>query len=72
MATITLKQAAAWCGGSVEPQYEDMAAATISRETGAPLFPLDPIVTGPADAPLTHYEDVMRQNLAVLLEALGE
>ena len=56
----------------VEPQYEDMAAATISRETGAPLFTLDPIVTGPANAPLTHYEDVMRQNLAVLLQALGE
>ena len=55
----------------VEPQYEDMAAKTIARETGAPLFTLDPIVTGPADAPLTHYEDVMRQNLAVLLEALG-
>jgi zinc transport system substrate-binding protein len=55
-----------------EPQYEDMAASTISRETGAPLFALDPIVTGPADAPLTHYEDAMRQNLAVLLQALGE
>ena len=56
----------------VEPQYEDMAAKTISRETGAPLYTLDPIVTGPADAPLTHYEDAMRQNLAVLLDALGE
>jgi zinc transport system substrate-binding protein len=55
-----------------EPQYEDKAAATISRETGAPLYTLDPIVTGPADAPLTYYEDVMRQNLAVLLQALGE
>ena len=55
-----------------EPQYEDMAARTISRETGAPLFALDPIVTGPADASLTYYEDVMRQNLAVLVEALGE
>ena len=55
-----------------EPQYEDMAAKTISRETGAPLYSLDPIVTGPADAPLTHYEDVMRQNLTVLMEALGE
>ncbi len=55
-----------------EPQYEDMAAKTISRETGAPLFALDPIVTGPADAPLTYYEDAMRQNLAVLVEALGE
>lgn len=55
-----------------EPQYEDMAAQTISRETGAPIFTLDPIVTGPADAPLTHYEDAMRSNLAVLVEALGE
>ncbi len=56
----------------VEPQYEDMAAQTISRETGAAIHTLDPIVTGPADAPLTHYEDAMRQNLAVLLQALGE
>ena len=55
-----------------EPQYEDMAARTISRETGAPIFALDPIVTGPADASLTYYEDAMRQNLAVLVEALGE
>ena len=56
-----------------EPQYEDMAAQTIVRETGASLYNLDPIVTGPAtDAPLTLYEDVMRQNLAVLLEARGE
>lgn len=56
----------------VEPQYEDKAAQTISRETGAAIHTLDPIVTGPAAAPLTHYEDVMRQNLAVLMAALGE
>ena len=56
-----------------EPQYEDMAAQTISRETGASIHTLDPIVTGPeTDIPLTWYEDVMRQNLAVLLEALGD
>lgn len=56
-----------------EPQYEDMAAQTIARETGAPLCTLDPIVTGPAsNVPLTLYEDVMRQNLAALLEVLGE
>ena len=56
-----------------EPQYEDMAAQTIARETGAPLCTLDPIVTGPVtDVPLTHYEDVMRKNLAVLLDVLGE
>lgn len=55
-----------------EPQYEDVAAQTISRETGAPVFALDPIVTGPEkDIPLTYYEDAMRQNLATLLEALG-
>ena len=54
-----------------EPQYEDMAAQTIARETGASIHTLDPIVTGPAeDVPLTYYEDTMRQNLAVLLEAL--
>ena len=56
----------------VEPQYEDKAAQTISRETGAAIHTLDPIVTGPAAAPLTHYEDMMRQNLAVLLQALAE
>ena len=56
-----------------EPQYEDMAAQTIARETGASVHTLDPIVTGPeADVPLTWYEDVMRENLAVLLEALGD
>ena len=56
-----------------EPQYEDMAAQTIARETGATVHTLDPIVTGPeADVPLTWYEDVMRENLAVLLEALGD
>ena len=57
----------------VEPQYADVAAQTIARETGAPIYTLDPIVTGPVqDVPLTYYEDVMRRNMAVLLEALGE
>lgn len=55
----------------VEPQYEDMAAQTLARETGAALYTLDPIVTGPAtDIPLTYYEDVMRANVQVLLTAL--
>ena len=56
----------------IEPQYDDAAARTVSRETGAPVYTLDPIVTGPEDVPLTYYEDVMRQNVQVLLEALGE
>lgn len=57
----------------VEPQYEDMAAQTLARETGAEVFTLDPVVTGPdTDVPLTYYEDVMRENMRVLQEALGE
>lgn len=56
----------------VEPQYEDNVAQTLSRETGAAIYLLDPVVTGPeGDVPLTLYEDVMRRNMQVLLEALG-
>ena len=54
-----------------EPQYESLAAETIAAETGAPIYELDPCVTGPSeDIPLTYYEDVMRRNLQVLQEAL--
>ncbi len=57
----------------VEPQYEDMAARTLASETGAKVYELDPVVTGPAeDIPLTYYEDVMRQNMNTLVEALSE
>ena len=56
----------------VEPQYEDMAAQTLARETGAAVFTLDPAVTGPEEnVPLTYYEDVMRANVQVLITALG-
>ena len=51
-----------------EPQYKSAALAAISRETQAPVFVLDPLVTG--DGALTAYEDAMRKNLAVLVEAL--
>lgn len=55
-----------------EPQYEDMAARTLAAETGAAVYSLDPVVTGPEeDVPLSYYEDVMRQNMATLREALG-
>lgn len=57
----------------IEPQYEDAAAQIVSRETGAAIYTLDPIVTGPEGAiPLAYYEDVMRQNARTLVEALGE
>ena len=55
----------------VEPQYDDLAAETLSKETGAPVYTLDPAVTGPEDGTeLTYYEDVMRANMATLQEAL--
>lgn len=57
----------------VEPQYEDVAARTLSRETGAQIWELDPVATGPEkDVPLTYYEDVMLRNMRTLLEALGQ
>ncbi len=56
----------------VEPQYEDLAAQTLARETGAAVYTLDPVVTGPdGEIPLSYYEDRMRENLRVLQTALG-
>lgn len=55
-----------------EPQYPSLAAETLARETGAPVYELDPCVTPPeGDLPLDWYEQVMRHNLSVLREALG-
>ena len=53
-----------------EPQYENAALKAVAQETGAPVYELDPLVTG--DGAKTAYQDVMRKNLAVLQEALGE
>ena len=56
----------------VEPQYTDLSAQTLSRETGSSVWSLDPIVTGPEqDVPLDYYETVMLQNMNTLIEALG-
>ena len=56
----------------VEPQYEDLSARALAAETGAPVYTLDPVVTGPdSDVPLDYYETVMRQNMEVLRQALG-
>ncbi len=56
----------------VEPQYEDLSARALAAETGAPVYTLDPVVTGPdTSVPLDYYENVMRQNMQVLQQALG-
>ena len=56
----------------VEPQYTDLSAQTLSSETGAPVYSLDPIVTGPEEnVPLDYYETMMLQNMNTLITALS-
>ena len=52
----------------VEPQYPAKSAETIAKETGAKVYTLDPIVTGPMDADA--YISIMDNNLKTLQEAL--
>ncbi|MHB8125679.1 MAG: metal ABC transporter substrate-binding protein [Desulfitobacteriaceae bacterium] len=51
-----------------EPQYSTKAANTIAKETGAKVYTLDPVVTGPMDADA--YINIMDSNLKSLQEAL--
>ncbi|NTV90261.1 MAG: zinc ABC transporter substrate-binding protein [Clostridiales bacterium] len=54
-----------------EPQYSQIAAETVSRETGAKIYTLDPVVTGEANGDADAYIRKMEANLEVLKEALG-
>ena len=57
----------------VEPQYEDLSAKALAAETGAKIYSLDPVVTGPeANVPLDYYETVMRKNMQTLQQALSQ
>ncbi|HBW36866.1 MAG TPA: zinc ABC transporter substrate-binding protein, partial [Desulfosporosinus sp.] len=51
-----------------EPQYPTKAADSIAKETGAKVYTLDPIVTGPIEADA--YINLMESNLIILQEAL--
>lgn len=51
-----------------EPQYPVKAADSIAKETGAKVYTLDPIVTGPMEADT--YINLMESNLITLQEAL--
>lgn len=52
----------------VEPQYLKTAANTIASETGIGVYELDPVVSG--EFKKDAYEEKMKKNLEVLLEAL--
>lgn len=51
-----------------EPQYSAKAADIIAKETGAKVYNLDPVVTGPLDADA--YINIMDSNLKTLQGAL--
>ncbi|MDD5678034.1 MAG: metal ABC transporter substrate-binding protein [Kiritimatiellae bacterium] len=53
-----------------EPQYSAKAADAIARETGASVYRLDPVVTGPMTADA--YLAIMQANLQTLEQALGK
>jgi zinc transport system substrate-binding protein len=55
-----------------EPQFSDRSAQVIARETGAKVYQLDPVVTGPAapEDARDAYLRAMEKNLSVLQEAL--
>ncbi len=53
-----------------EPQYSQKAAESIASQTGAKVYILDPVVTGPNNATHDSYEKTMEENLEVLIEAL--
>ena len=56
----------------VEPQYTDLSAQTLARETGSAVWCLDPVVSGPeTDVPLDYYETVMLKNMEILVSALS-
>ncbi len=59
------------CAVFTEPQYADSVARTIAEEAGVPLALLDPMASGPEDAPLDYYERTTRKNMDRLIETLG-
>lgn len=55
-----------------EPQYEDLSAKLLSRETGVPMYVLDPVVSGETDGTdRDAYLRIMEQNMQTLVEALS-
>ena len=66
--TIRVKQAGAIF---TEPQYPAKVGEALARETGLPTATLDPVATGPDEAPLDYFETAMRKNMEVLRTILN-
>ena len=54
-----------------EPQYPPQVGQTIAREAKIAVATLDPVASGPEEAPLNYYETVMRRNMETLEHTLG-
>ena len=66
-----IRQAEKVGGVFAEPQYPQETGATIATEAGIPFALLDPVATGPDNAPLEYFEDRMRDNMKTLEQTLG-
>ena len=66
-----IRQAGKAGGIFAEPQYPQDTGATIATEAGIPFAVLDPVATGPDNAPLGYFEDRMRDNMKTLEQTLG-
>ncbi|MBR4423962.1 MAG: zinc ABC transporter substrate-binding protein [Mailhella sp.] len=54
-----------------EPQYPGRSGTVLAREVGVPCLEIDPVASGPEDAPADYYEQIMRRNLRALEGTLG-
>lgn len=55
-----------------QPQYSDKVARTLAKQTGIKIIKLDPLATGPDNAPIDYYESTMRKNIEIIKETLGK
>lgn len=53
-----------------EAQYDDASVEILSRETGTPVYVLDPVVSGVADGDTDAYLRIMRENMETIRGAL--
>ena len=53
-----------------EPQYPAKIGAVLAREAAIQVADLDPVASGPENAPLDYYEKTMRANLSTIKRIL--
>ncbi|MDO9263384.1 MAG: metal ABC transporter substrate-binding protein [Desulfosalsimonadaceae bacterium] len=54
-----------------EPQYPEKIGRTIAKEAGIPAAVLDPAASGPENAPLDYYDQIMRNDMKIIEKILG-